>query len=539
MATAVPVVPADLPLTTREHPLIRNLAWVLVAVGHLLVFPYYARVNNPNENVRVWTTKALVDHGTFAVEAVEQQWGFVDDKVVVGSHLYSAKAPALSLLGVPVYFVQSRAARLLGKPPPSKMAVTLALRLFAVGLPLGLFFWILSRYLERVTASRAGRDLLVVALGLGSLFYPYGVIFVGHTHGAALAFVAFMLLAPPGGAPASRRSRFAAGLAAGAAVLFEYQVVVVAAVLAAYALARYRRGVGWFLLGALPPAAALALYHGLVFGKPWELPWAHVQNAGFAAYHAQGFLGLTAPRADAVGAMLFAPELGLFVFSPYLLVGVAGAVFAAVVSRAHRARVLTVLAASVAMLLFISSMSFWRGGWCAGPRYITVLAPFLTYGVALVWGRLRRSPGAWVLLGALVIFSVFMNVLSGALYPHYPTQFDNPVFDVAVPLLRHGFAPYSAGRLMHLPGVWSLAPLGLVVVAALVLALRSDGPRRARRGRVAAGTVVLAGALLFAFSRYGSGPSTTEAALMNWIEVNWEPAQGPAQAPAQPAVAPR
>src|SRR5262249_49570565 len=148
--------------------------------------------------------------------------------------------------------------------------------------------------------SAVGRDLLVVALGLGSLFYPYGVIFVGHAHGAALAFASFMLLAPAAGAPASRRARFAAGLAAGAAVLFAYQVVVVAIALTAYGLARYRRGVGWMLLGALPPAFALALYHGLVFGKPWELPWAHVQNAGFASFHAQGFLGLTAPHADAV-----------------------------------------------------------------------------------------------------------------------------------------------------------------------------------------------------------------------------------------------
>ena len=37
----------------------RNLAWVLVLLGHVAAFPYYERLNNPNENVRVWATRAI------------------------------------------------------------------------------------------------------------------------------------------------------------------------------------------------------------------------------------------------------------------------------------------------------------------------------------------------------------------------------------------------------------------------------------------------------------------------------------------------
>jgi hypothetical protein len=516
-----------------EHPLRRNLAWLLVTAAHLFVFPYYGRINNPNENARVWTTKSLVDHHTFALEAVEQEWGFVDDKAIAGGRVYSSKAPGPSLLGVPIYFVQAQLWRLLGRPPPSPRALTLALRMFGVALPLGLFFWAFSRYMQGLTGSRTGRDLLVVGLGLGSLLYPYGVIFVGHALGGALAFLSFMLLTPVTGAPASREARFAAGFAAAAAVVFEYHVGAAVAALAAYGLFRYRRGVGWMLLGAVPPTFVLALFHDQVYGKPWAMPWSHMQNAGFAVYHAQGFMGFTPPRPSAIAAMLFAPDLGLFVFSPFLLAGVAASVYAAIVSRGHRGRVLGALGACTATLLFISSMSFWRGGWCAGPRYITVVAPFLAYGVALGWKRIARSFWASAVLVGLVIVSVFMNGISAALYPHYPPQLDNPVFDLAIPLLRDGFVPYGIGWLAGLPRLWSLAPLGLLVLGALALVAGGEGRSPGRRALHAACAAAVAVLLVLPFSRYGREPNGAEAWAMHFVEGTWEPAPR-VSAPAAP-----
>jgi hypothetical protein len=529
MATAATAAPAarstQVLVRTRFRNLGRNLAWVLVTAAHLMVFPYSARLNNPNENVRVWTTKALVEHRTFTLDAVEREWGFVDDKVAVGGHTYSSKAPGLSLLGVPVYLVQSRVLRFFGTGPGSltPRAATLGLRMFAVALPLGLFLWAFSRYVERRTASALARDLSVVALGLGSLLYPYGVIFVGHAHGAALAFASFMLLAPATGAPVSRRGLIAAGVCAGAAVLFEYQVIVAAAVLAAFALYRHRRGVGWMLLGAAPPAILLAVYHTAVFGKPWDLPWAHVQNTGFAAYHAHGFLGLTAPRLDAIADMLFAPELGLYVFSPYLVVGTLGALGAALLPGRRRAEGIVVLAVSAGMLLFTSSLTFWRGGWCAGPRYVTVLAPFLTIGIALVWERIGRWLAATAVLGGLVIASVFMNAVSAALFPHYPPQLRNPIFQLALPLVGRGFVPYGLGWLLGLRGAWSLAPLAAVIVAALVMALLA-GTERTRRRVLRAGLAgVVAVAFLLPLSRYARKLTSAETQAVRVVEQVWEP----------------
>src|SRR5439155_3478122 len=126
-----------------------------------------------------------------------------------------------------------------GHPDVSKRAMTLVLRLFGVGLPLVLFLFFFARWVERVTGSGAARDLLVAGLGLGTMIYPYGVIFVGHALAAALAFSGFMLLSlePTG---AARRGRLAwAGALVGLSVLFEYQVIFAVVVVTGYAFARH------------------------------------------------------------------------------------------------------------------------------------------------------------------------------------------------------------------------------------------------------------------------------------------------------------
>jgi hypothetical protein len=333
-----------------------------------------------------------------------------------------------------------------------------------------------------------------------------------------------MLLSPARGGSASARALLGAGVAAGAAVLFEYQLVVVALALAVYAFARYRRDALLVLAGALPAALFLAVYHAVLFGKPWALPWEHITNPGFAAYHAQGFLGLTAPRPLAVGAMLFAPELGLFAFSPFLLFGVAGAALAA--AHGRRAEGRTILAVCAAMLLFISSMTFWRGGWCAGPRYISVLAPFLACGIAHLWdpaNGARLRPMITTALAGTVMASVLLSGASAAMFPHFPPPFDNPVFDLALPLIGHGFVPYSVGWAVGLRGPWSLLPLAAVLLAAVALGAAGESPRLGAQLRHAAGAALVAALVLMSMSRIGRRPNAAESHATHFVQAIWEP----------------
>ncbi len=516
----------------------RHAVWLLVSFALLSVFPYYGRINNPNENVRVWMVKAIVDRHELNINRVSQEWGYVNDKAVNEGRLYSSKAPGTSLLGVPIYFVQRALVRLANTGRGgvvSQRSMILALRLFGVGLPICVFLFFFARYVERLTGSAAARDLLVVGLGLGSMLYPYGVIFVGHGVAAALSFSGFMLLSSePPAAPRPSRLTWA-GVLVGLSVVFEYQVIFAALILAAYAFARHRWAAGYFLLGTLPPALLLGAYHTAMFGRPWDFPLGHLENPEWARLHnQQRFFGLRPPSLSVVWTILFSVALGLFVFSPFLAVGLFGSI-ALLVSGGASARLrgaddrqeaAVIIAITAVMILFLAGVPNWRSGWCVGPRYIVVVAPFLAAGIAHYWRGTRRTFALSAITGGLVIPAVVLNVLSGAVYPHYPEPFDNPVFDLTLPLLDAGYVPYSLGWWLGLPGLWSLAPLALAVALALAIALHGPDLRPRRWALHGALALAIACTFLLPLSRYGRAPNPGEARAAAFVRSTWEPRPG-------------
>jgi hypothetical protein len=498
------------PTLTRRHAV-----WGCVALAYLLVFPYFARLANPNENARIWTTQAIVAHGTFALEKVEREWGPVADRAAYGGHHYAGKAPGTSLLGVPVLFVASKLAG-----PLSVRTTTWLLRVFTVALPLAFFLLLFARHVERETGSPAARDLLVVGLGLGTMFYPYGLMFVGHAQSAALLFAGYIAVARAAGGARPARTLIAGGTLAALAVVFEYQALFATGALAVFALWSFRRRAAWFLAGALGPALVLGVYHTALFGRPWHTALAYADDPVFRLYHQQGFLlSMGVPHAGVVVRALFATDNGLFVFSSFLAAGLVAAV--ARPSEGKRADGMLVAAITVVMLLFLAGLANWRGGWCAGgPRYIATVVPFLVFGLALSWRRLwQRRPLARAALAGAVVAAVVLCVLAGAHFPHYPLQLDNPVFDLTLPFIAQGYVPYGLGWLLGLRGPAAYLPLAVVVALALALAVRPLLAGTRALGVAAAVAVCLVGGL----SMVGRRWHPDEQHALEVVRSVWEP----------------
>jgi len=514
-----------------ESPFRRHVAWGLCCAAYLIASPYFERLNNPNENVRVWATRTIVAHHVLNIDQVQREWGWVNDKAKNDRHVYSGKAPGATFAGVPVLWVQTKLRQLVGWPPPGKREATLWLRLFVVQLPLCAFLFLFARYADRATGSAWARDAAVVALGMGTILYPYGNMFVGHALAAATAFTAFILLDEvPDEAPTKAVvvRMLLAGFFAGLTVLFEYQALLVSVVLAVYAAIRFRRraaAIAAFVAGAVPPAFALGAYHTVLFGRPWRFPYANIENEGFAkSDHAAGFFGLTLPHWSAFPSFLWSPSYGLFAFSPVLLLGVVALVVlfrrGSQVERRDAALVTTVC---VVLFFFLAGMSHWRAGWCVGPRYITTIAPFLVLPMLKVWPRVGGRWWATALAAGLLIPSLVLNLVSGALYPHYPEAYDNPVFDLAFPLIDEGYAPYGLGWLLHLPGRWALAPLALVALAAVALVAAGEDTRLRRTAAHLGMAIGVAAVFLLALGAYGRKPRPTEAHADAVVRGAWEP----------------
>ncbi len=142
-------------------------ALALCAVAYLYVVPYQPRINNPNENVRLYMTAALAEQGTYVIDDYRARWGWVNDCAVRDGHAYSVKAPATSFLGVPAYWLYLRWLEATGGAFDRAVALWLC-RVSASILPWLAFLGVFHRWLGRHTSSPLVRDAVFASDARGA-----------------------------------------------------------------------------------------------------------------------------------------------------------------------------------------------------------------------------------------------------------------------------------------------------------------------------------------------------------------------------------
>jgi hypothetical protein len=224
---------------------------------------------------------------------------------------------------------------------------------------------------------------------------PMAATVVSHVAAASLAFGAFLLVWQGG-----RWRAVGAGAAAGAAVVFEYQAALAAAIVLAYLVWRTRsaRDAALYLAGAAPFAAALAAYNAAAFGSPLHVSYRYV-TATFPQQRS-GFFGLGVPSAHALAHTLFG-QRGLFVVSPVLVLAAAGLVL--VYRRGLRAEAVTAGAVVVGFVVVAAGYFDPYGGLSPGPRYFVPALLFLALGLAEAYRRWPLPTAAVAVLSAVVV----------------------------------------------------------------------------------------------------------------------------------------
>lgn len=503
----------------------------LTAFFYLFYIPYFDHApktpqnfENPNENTRVYSVIALVEHGHLYLNEVMTKWRTRGTDMAVREKratdpaeapptlLLPGKPPGMLFVAAPFYYGYYQLKTALGLSVSRAEAVYLC-RLFGSILPSILFAFVFYLFLGRLSQNHYLVHGSYFVYLLGTTIYPNALIFVNHSFTTGALFTAFLLLLSRGGSgPLSKHLGYLlAGFLVGLAFSAEYSSALTGLLLGAYALARAsdeRRNPGvreWFwcrrhlataLLGFSLPIGLSMAYQNAAFGGPFQTAYQYLLNQNWHRIHATGWNGLVAPKAEALWGSFFSPARGMFFFSPFLLLFPIGLVS---LFRDPERRLDALFAALHLAIwaLFIASLITWTGGWAVGPRYITGIVPTLA---TLSFLGLRhvdqRHPALarWLLVSTGVL-SITLITPAATLFPHLPDTLLNPYYEAIVPLLKIGLFP---GNALGLPAWLGAILFGATLLAVIAYLFWAPGPHYSARGLVAVlATLVIIGFHLF------------------------------------------
>jgi len=347
------------------------------------------------------------------------------DLALQAGRLHPNKAPGGALVAVPAYALIHLVERVAGLDPDDWWTMTVNAWLTSV-LSLGLLsalgsvlFFLLSLDLTRgaVRASLA----TTLTFSFGTMYFAYAGSLYEHNVITVSLLGALWFLSRAGKAfhpdPSAGGKRgwrdgpavnlALAGACAGYAAITNYVMAVMVVFLGAYALpiVQRRRHLAWFASGLTLPFLAICAYNFAAFGMPFTTNYSFMNPIFRASRQAAfGIFGL--PDPEALFSLLAAPFRGLFVTSPFLLLGIPGLV---VLHRDPERRPFVWLAVATGsfFLLFVSTMNEWHGGWSVGPRYLAPAIPFLAMPAALVF---RSRPRVAIALASVSIAVNFLVV---------------------------------------------------------------------------------------------------------------------------------
>ncbi len=373
----------------------------------------HSRVFSAGNDASRWAqVEALVDHGSASIES--SRFRGTVDRVLIGGREYSNKPPLLALAGAALYApLRALTGWRLADPATGGRMIWL-LTLLLIGVPAAATAMLFGAALERTAVEPGTRVLLTLALAAGTLLFSFAGTFNSHVPAA------FLLLGAALAALVGRAGT--SGLACGVAGALDLLPGFGLAPFLAGALAGERDGRGRrlarFAAGVAAGAALLAAANLAITGSPLPLKM-QPGAVDLAAAAGPSLWGVVLPQSALYPLEILFGGHGLFSVSPVLLVGAWG------LARARRrpplgdGRAWTWLAAGVfAQFAGHALVAGSYGGWSYGYRYLIPIQPLLLLAApAALGGRAART-----LLVALLPFSMLFAAL-GAYHP-WPPAFE-------------------------------------------------------------------------------------------------------------------
>jgi hypothetical protein len=388
-------------------------------------------VTNTNPGSRFMLTKAIAKYGEFSIRSEDQErYSYLDYSIFNGS-IFSDKAPGISLLGVPIYWVgEFFVINLLRVDPNNWQLVDDIIKFFFMicVLAFGAFVTVkMYDLLRSVNITHRNAHITTVFFGLGSLFYVYiGTLF---SHSITAGFLLLALFYATSFRQAPRASSLIwSSLFSGYMIVCDYVLLFILPFLILYILipfpwnlkgikpywkTYFEMYVSTFILYLIPLILCgllVLFYNFAAFGDPFKSPYSYSQ----AFWDKQHFAN---SQLEGIDVLVFSRHHGLLTFMPILLVSVFGLFF-----MLKRVPSLGVLSITIPgwMLLLYSKYFLPSGGLAYGPRHLVSIIPLLVIPLAFLLDSSKASSPFSSIKNVISTTIIFFLKISGIVLGVYP-----------------------------------------------------------------------------------------------------------------------
>ncbi len=361
----------------------------LIFIVLIISYGYFFRKIDWNSGTRLDLVWSVVENHSLSIDAYHENTG---DKAFYREHFYTDKAPGISFLGVPFYFIASKISKCFN----SLSALTDYIfkiyipTFFVVIIPSAIMGVVFYRATNLFVNNTGLSALGTMSYSLGTIVFFYSNMFYAHHVAGFLFFTAFYILIKSTNVKEINKPKiFLSGALLGLAILCEYPMAFFAIFIFVY-LFTVTKSIKKLTYLALPVCLAiiiLCIYHYACFDNPLKTGYNYEHLSYFAKHHAQGISGIKLPKLSRIVKLTFGLKRGIFIMHPFLLFAFSGAYFG--LKSKRKREFLFFIIISAAVILFYSSFKFFA------ERFLITAIPFLCilaiYGVAKLKSKILTS----------------------------------------------------------------------------------------------------------------------------------------------------
>jgi hypothetical protein len=366
----------------------RTLSYLLLMCLVIYVFCAKGYIQVSDTFFSLQTAEAVVERGQLNIPYAEGGTLTWRD-----GRSYSKYGIGLPLYYIPIVAVSRPLSRITGLPKPEMTWFLISFANIPFAILTLIFF---ARLLRLLGIPEIHAGLLVVALGLGTLAWPYAVSDLSEAMQMSL-----LMLAVYGVIRRSKPALLAGGFAFAWLILVKLIYVVFLPVFAIYLSTRpgelrdRLKTLASFTFPFLVGCCFLAWLNVVRFGSPLESGYGSESGRFYPSQ-----LWHTIPK------LLVSFDKGMFVFCPILILGVLG--WKDFFQR-RRAEAMLCLALIVVSLIWAASWWSWYGGWSWGPRLLVPTIPLWLLPGAFLLERVQ-SRRRLAIFAAVTLVSIILQV---------------------------------------------------------------------------------------------------------------------------------